>query len=80
MTPLSIPSISSCFQAKTSWFSLRKFVIFVLSEVESVEPIFKTLDESPRTTSISYGTFDSSGTSSGSSIIHAWFSPDARTA
>ena len=61
MTSPSIPSISLCFQAKTSWFSCRKVVIFVFSEVESANPIFKTLDESPGTTSISYGTFNDLG-------------------
>ena len=78
MAYLLIPDISSCFQVKKSWFSLRKFVIFIFSEAESAELIFKTLDGSPRTTSISYGTFDGSSIGSGSSIIHVWFSPDAR--
>ena len=80
MTSLSIRGMSSCFQAKTFWFSFRKFVIFVFSDVESVEPIFKTLDESPRMTSTSCGTSDSLGTGSGSSIIHVWFSLDAKVA
>ena len=78
MTPVSILGISSCFQAKMSWFSLRKLVIFVFFEAESAELIFKTFDGSPRTTSISCGTFDGSGIGSSSSIIHMWFSPDAR--
>ena len=80
MTPLSIPGISSCFQAKTSWFSLRKFVIFVFSGAESAEHIFKTLDRSLRTTLISCGAFDSSGTVSGFSIIHVWFFRNPRAA
>lgn len=78
MTPLLIPSVSSCFQAKMSWFSLRKFIIFIFCKVESSEPIFKTLDRSPGTTLTSYGTFDGSGIGSGSSIIHVWFFPNAR--
>ena len=38
--------------------------------VSKADPIFKTLDESPRTTSIPCGASDGSGISSGSSIIH----------
>ena len=32
---LSIPGISLCFQAKTSWFALKKEIIFSFSEVGS---------------------------------------------
>ena len=34
ITPLSIPGIPSCFQVKTSWFSLKKFVIFTFSKLK----------------------------------------------
>ena len=43
---LSIPNISSCLQAKISWFALKKEIIFSFSTVRSVVPIFNTLDES----------------------------------
>ena len=45
--------------------------------VENADPIFKTLDETPGTTSTSYGTSDGLRIGSGSSIIYVWFSPDA---
>ena len=78
MTSLSIPYISSCFQVKTSWFSLRKVVIFVFSVAKNVDPIFNTLDGSLGMTSTSCGTSDNLEIGSGSSIIHEWFVPDAR--
>ena len=70
MTSLSIPGMSSCFQVKTSWFSLRKVVTFVFSEVESADLIFKTLDGSPGIISMSCGASDGSRIGFGSSIIH----------
>ena len=46
---LSILGISSCFQAKTSWFALKKEIIFSFSKVGNVIPIFNTFVESLRT-------------------------------
>ena len=63
---LSIPNISSCFQVKTSWFSLKKEIIFSFSEVGSTVLIFNTFVEYPGTISISYGVSDGSGMGSGS--------------
>ena len=80
MTSLSISDISSCFQEKTCWFSLRKVVIFIFYVVENADPIFKTLDETPGTTSTSYGTSDGLRIGSGSSVIYVLFFPDAKVA
>ena len=77
---LSIPGISLCFQAKTSWFAFKKEIIFSFSKFGSVVPIFNTFVESPGTISTSCGVFGSSGMGSGSLITHAWFSPDVRAA
>ena len=77
---LSISDISSCFQEKTSWFALKKEIIFSFSEVGSTVPIFNTFVESPRTILISCGVFDSSRIGSSSLITHMWFSPNARAA
>ena len=77
---LSIPGIFSCFQAKTSWFALKREIIFFFSRVGSVDPIFNTFDESPRMSSTSCGVSDSSEMGSGSLITHVWFSPDAKAA
>ena len=77
---LSISSISLCFQAKTSWFSLKKEIIFSFFEVGSALPIFNTFVESPRTISTSCGVSEGSGMGSGSLITHVWFSPEARVA
>ena len=77
---LSIQGISSCFYAKTSWFSLKKEIFFSFSEVRSVVLIFNTFVESLRMISTSYGVSNSSGMGSGSLITFVWFSPDARVA
>ena len=61
MTSLSILCISSCFQVKTSWFFLRKVVIFIFFTAESPDPIFNTLDGSLGTISTSHGTSDNLG-------------------
>ena len=75
---LSIPDICLCFQAKTSWFPLKKETIFSFSRVRSADPIFNTFVKSPRTISTSYAISDSSGIGSGSLIAHMWFSPYAK--
>ena len=77
---LSIPSISSYFQTKTSWFALKREIIFSFSKVGSVDTIFNTFEESLRTTSTSYGVSDGSGIGSGSLITHVWFSSNAKLA
>ena len=75
---LSIPGISSCFQVKTSWFSLKREIIFSFSTIGSADPIFNTFDKSPGTISTSCGVFDGTGMGSGSLITHVWFSPDVK--
>ena len=77
---LSIPGISSCFQAKTSWFALKRENIFSFSRVGSADPIFNTFDESPGTILTSCGVSDGLRMGSGSLITHVWFSPDAKVA
>ena len=77
---LSILGIFSCFQAKTSWFSLKKEIIFSFARVGSADPIFNTFVESPGTISTSCGVYGGLGMGSGSLIIHVWFSPDAKAA
>ena len=77
---LSISSISSFFQAKTSWFALKKEIIFSFPEVGSAVPIFNTFIKYPRTISTSCGVSNSSRMGSGSLISHVWFSPNARVA
>ena len=77
---LSISNISLCFQAKTSWFALKKEIIFSFSEVRNVVPIFNTYVKSPGMISTSCGVSDNSGMGSSSLITHIWFSPDARAA
>ena len=76
----SIPSISSCFQSKTSWFSLKQETIFFLSRVGSVDPIFNTFDESPGMTLTSCGVSNGLEMGFGSLITHVWFSPDSKAA
>ena len=80
MIYLSILGIFLCLQAKTSWFDLKKEIIFSFSEVRSVVPIFNTFAESPRTISTSCVIFDGSGMGFGSLITHVWFSPDVKAA
>ena len=75
---LSILGISSCFQAKTSWFALRKEIIFSFFEAGSAVSIFNIFVESPGTISTSYGVSDGSGMGSSSLISHVWFSPDTK--
>ena len=75
---LSIPSISSRFQAKTSWFALKKEIIFSFSEVGIVVPIFNTFVESPRSISTSCGISNGLRMGSGSLITHVRFSLDAK--
>ena len=58
---ISISGISSCFQAKTSWFALKKEIIFSFFEVRSAVPIFNTFVESPRTILTSCGVSDGLG-------------------
>ena len=77
---LSIPGISSCFQAKTSWFDLKKEIIFSFSRVGSADPIFNTFVESLGTISTSCGVSVGSGMSSNSLITHVWFSLNAKAA
>ena len=77
---LSILGISSCFQEKTSWFALKKEIIFSFSEVKSVVPIFNTFIKSLRTISTSFGVSDGLGMGYGSLITHVWFSLDVRAA
>ena len=77
---LSIQGISLRFQAKTSWFALKKEIIFSFPKVGSVVSIFNTFVESPRTISTSCGVSNSSRMGSGSLISHVWFSPNARAA
>ena len=75
---LSITGISSCFQVKTYWFSLKREIIFFFSKVGSADSIFNTFDKSPETSSTSCGVSDSSKMGSGSLITHVWFSPDTK--
>ena len=77
---LSISGIFSCLQVKTSWFALKKEIIFSFSAVGSVVPIFNTLDESLGMISTSYGVSDGLGMGFGSLITHVRFSPDAKAA
>ena len=77
---LSILSISSFFQAKTSWFALKKEIIFSFPGVGSAVPIFNTFVKSPGTISTSCGVSNGLGMGSGSLITHVWFSPDAKAA
>ena len=67
---LSISGISSCFQAKTSWFALKKEIIFSFSGVGSADPIFNIFVESPGMISTSCGVSDGSGMGFGSLITH----------
>ena len=75
---LSIPSISLCFHAKTSWFALKKETIFSVSRVVSVDPIFNTFVESHRMISTSCDVSDSSEMGFSSLITPMWFSLDAK--
>ena len=77
---LPIPGISSCFQVKASWFTLKKEIIFSFSEVGSAVLIFNTFVKSPGMISTSYGVSDTSGIGSGLLITHVWFSSDVRVA
>ena len=77
---LSIIGISSCFQAKTSWFYLKRETIFSFSKVRSVDPIFNTFDESPGMTLTSCGVSNGLEMGFGSLITHVWFSPDSKAA
>ena len=77
---LSISGIFSCLQVKTSWFALKKEIIFSFSEVGSAVPIFNTFVESPGMISTSYGVFDGSRMGFGSVITYVWFFPNARAA
>ena len=77
---LSIPGISSCLQVKTSWFALKKEIIFSFSAVGSIVLIFNTLDESLGMISTSSGVSDDLGMGSGSLITHIRFSLDAKAA
>ena len=77
---LSITGIFSCFQAKTSWFYLKRETIFSFSKVRSVDPIFNIFDKSPEMTSTYCGVSNGSEMGSSSLITHVWFSPDAKAA
>ena len=77
---LSIPDICLCFQAKTSWFALKKETIFFFSRVRSADLIFNTFVESPGMILTSCGVSDGSGMGSGSLITHVWFSLNAKAA
>jgi len=91
---LSIPGISSCFQAKTSQFALKKEIISSFSRVGSVDPISRRKHlsfpsrrkSSPLSLelgvliSTSCGVSDGSGMGSSSLITHVWFSPDVKVA
>ena len=77
---LSIQSISSCFQVKTSLFALKKEIIFPFSRVRSVDLIFNTFIESFGMISTSCGVSNGSRMGSGSLITHVWFSLDVMAA
>ena len=77
---LSISGISSCFQAKTSWFALKKEIIFSFSEARSAVPIFNSFVKSVGMIPTSCGVFDSLGMGFGSLITYVWFFLDARAA
>ena len=77
---LSIPGVSLCFQAKTSWFALKKEIIFSFLRAGSAVLIFNNFDESPGTISTSFGVSNGSEMGSSSLITHVWFSPDAKAA
>ena len=77
---LSILSISLCFQAKTSWFTLKKETIFSFFRVGSANPIFNTFVESPGMILTTCGVSGGLGMGSGLLITLVWFSPDAKAA
>ena len=66
------------FQEKTSWFALKKEIIFSFSEARSVVSTFNTFVESPRMISTSCGVYDDLGMGFGSLITHVWSSLDVR--
>ena len=61
-------------------FALKKETTFSFSRAGSVDPIFNTFVESPKTILTSCGVSDGSGMGFGSLITYVCFSPDAKAA